>query len=157
MGIQAAMDQLSGQVINIIPLQGPNQPFEAIDLNGTGPKLEDEAKIRDRVFDIGTSSFPEDDGEAGHPKCGRLRARVEMVLRIGYRLVDNLDRRAVDIKVAEDVRMIANCLMNPMGWDAANTDILSVLPPERPTSEVIDEEAIIVSIPFILLYRELSN
>jgi len=155
MGIGAAMDQLSNAVVNVIPLQHPNQPFRAIDMNGAAPRLEEIAKTTDRSFDIGTLSLPEDDGEAGSPDCGRLRARVELVLRIGYRLGDNLNRRALDVMIAEDIRRVVNCIMSPMNWDAANTDILTVMPPRTPVADNIDDQALIINIPFTMLYREL--
>ena len=154
MGVFSAMKQLSDAVAAVVPLQQKNATFTPIDARGAHTPLEQVASTKDRCFDIGTYLLPMDDGEAGCPQDGTGRARVGLVIRIGYTSPANGDIRLFDAKIAEDVRRVELALMNPTSWDQPTTGIISVFAANNPVANNTELGALIVELPYTMLYRE---
>ena len=155
MGIFLALKQLEKACASTVPLQRDNVKFVPIDARGAHTPLEEAALSRDRCFDIGTFSLPEDDGEAGG-NTDTLRSRVGVLIRIGYSAPERGDRILFDALLSEDVRRIQATMMLPTSWDQSATGIISVFKESPPVSEKADNGALLTLLPWIMLFREES-
>lgn len=153
MGIRAAYAALEAAVEALTPLSDSANTFAAIDSSGASGRFLDAVRSGGRPFDLGATGLPVDDGEAGAADANTLRLRASCVLRAGYLSGPGIDRRELEVRIAEDVSLIRSALMTPSNWDAASTGIISVEPPGVPTTTT-EGDALTVAVPFDLIYRE---
>ena len=145
----AALTHLEDMILEVDPKTDIHHGFTAqARAGGITSPLSDRPNST-RYFLLEMTAFPEDDGAAG--LSGRRRATVSLNVR--YDIPQDL--LFLQRMIAEDAESLLVKLKGPE-YQLATTGIISVIP-EAPTVEPVDldnDSALILSIPFTLLYLE---
>jgi hypothetical protein len=151
-GIFKSLEKLEDMIESIIPKTDPHHSFVAIQTgNGRTLPLNRRAN-NNRYFEIETTTYAEDDGEAG--LSGRKRTSLEV--RVEYFIPQDLGflKRLMN----EDAAKLIDTLKGP-DYDLVNTGIVSVIPgipSAEPLIGEIDGELLgyVLTVPFDLLFLE---
>lgn len=145
----AALTHLESKILDVTPKTDTHHGFVALArAGGMTPPLSQRSNST-RYFVMELEAFPEDDGAAGLSG----RRRVSISLRVRYDIPQ--DRLFLQRMMAEDAESLLVKLKGP-DYQFSTTGIVSVIP-EAPLVEPVNvdnDEAVILSIPFTLLYLE---
>ena len=145
----AALTHLESKILEVTPKTDVHHGFAALArAGGITPPLA-EGSNSTRYFMMEILGFPEDDGAAG--LSGRRRASISLQVR--YDIPQ--DQLFLQRMIAEDAESLLVKLKGPE-YNFSSTGIVSVIP-EAPLVEPVNldnDEALILSIPFTLLYLE---
>lgn len=104
-----------------------------------------------RPFKVIATSLPDEDEMAGYiSQRWRLDAAVEVKLTRGGR-----DHRALTFEVLKLARLIVEALTNPNNWNRPTSGIDNINPEGGGTEIEDDGAALILTVPFNILYTEL--
>ena len=148
-GIMAALTHLEDKILDVTPKTDVHHGFVALArAGGMTPSLTERSNST-RYFMMEIEAFPEDDGAAGLSG----RRRVSVSLRVRYDIPQ--DQLFLQRMIAEDAESLLVKLKGPE-YQFSSTGIISIIP-EAPLVEPVNvdnDEAVILSIPFTLLYLE---
>lgn len=104
-----------------------------------------------RTFDVIATSLPEEDEMAGYvAQRWRLEGAVEVRLTRGTR-----DRRALRNEILKLGRLIVEAMEHPTNWQRTLSGIDNIITEPGTTSIEDDGAAIILTVPFTVIYTEL--
>lgn len=150
-GISEAIDFLIDRIESINPKRDSYHNFICISKGDGDIDSLDSNGNQNRIFEVRTDSFSEDDGMAGI--SGRKRAKF--TLRIRYD--KGHDKGYIERMMSEDASYLINSLQQP-DYDFATTGIVSLLLQNASLSSINNKEglelAYILSLPFDLLFME---
>lgn len=149
-GINSALTHLEDKLMGITPKSDTHHGFVALARAGGSTIPLTQRSHSTRYFELAISSFTSDDGAAG--LSGRRRATINLNVR--YDIPH--DALFLQRLIAEDAESLLVKLKGPE-YDFANTGIVSVIPEPPsvlPVDPVNDTGALLLTIPFILLYLE---
>jgi len=145
----SALTHLEDKILSVTPKTDVHHGFVALArAGGLTPPLSGRSNST-RFFMMEITAFPEDDGAAG--LSGRRRALISLNVR--YDIPQ--DPLFLQRMIAEDAESLLVKLKGPE-YLLSTTGIVSVIP-EAPSVEPVNldnDEAVILSIPFTLLYLE---
>jgi len=145
----SALTHLEDKILSVTPKTDVHHGFVALArAGGLTPSLEERSNST-RFFMMELEAFPSDDGAAG--LSGRRRASIS--LRVRYDIPQ--DQLFLQRMIAEDAEALLVKLKGPE-YNFSETGIVSVIP-EPPQIEPVgldNDEAVILTLPFTLLYLE---
>jgi hypothetical protein len=150
-GISSAFSFLVNRLEALIPKTDESQGFVCVDPASGMELLTDRRPNTLRLFELRTTTFPHDDGQAGI--TGRKRLTAE--LRVRYDIPRDVG--LLERIVGEDSSQLVNSLRDP-AYSLATTGITSLITGEATTTPLLDESgnpaALLLIVPFDLLFSE---